>query len=1071
MSNRPGIAALLLSGFMTFPIAPAAQLAAPSFPTEFPKEAYVFELLETKVRFESDGKGSRELTGRIRIQSESATHEFGLLRFPYASTFESLSIDYVRVRKPDGTVVVTPASDIQDVDSEVSRQAPMYTDEREKHVAVKTLMVGDVLEYHAIWNIHDAPAPGHFWFEGDFIRNAICLDETLELDVPRDLPVKFSSSSEEPVIKDSDGRRHYKFHHVNLAREEVDSDGAWERGVGTSAPPAIRLTSFQSWDEVGKWFGELAGPQMKVTPQVQAKADELAQGKTTNDEKIRALYEFVSLNFRYIGISLGQGRYTPHRAEEVLANRYGDCKDKHTLFAALLAAEGIKSYPALISTGSNIDVAFPSPSLFDHLITAIPQGDAYQFVDTTPEIDAYGYLVPGIRDKQALVIVGGDTARLVKTPANAPSANLDSFKMDATLDSQGTLEGKARIESQGDTEVALRLAFRGTSESRWNELAQNIVSRIGFGGTVSDVSVAQPTAVAFWFSYAYERPEYSDWKNHQTSVPLPVILMPVIAEKRRGLADPVELGSPMELTYEAKVTLPKGIRPTLPPSTDLKQDFGTYTARYSLENGVLSGSRHLKMLMREIPGSERETYSAFVESMLEEQSRFMPFNGETKWGGMPGAGGHSENEEAQHLYDQSFESIQLGAPYAAIGALERVVKLEPEWGDAWLLLGDAQLIASRADQGIQSYQKAVALEPANETGRRVLALALAAAHRDGEAIEAWREVLRIKPQDSQAGEKLRTSLLKAKKYKEAIPYLEDVAPEKRDTPEIQRDLGEAYLGVGQEKESMVHYRKAMELDPGAEMLNSVAYALAEAKQDLDDAQRFAEEAVKKTEEETTKPEALDTKNLTLVASLAAEWDTLGWVKFQRGDYANAAKYLESAWALMQAPIIGDHLGQSYEKSGNKRQAARTYALALSALGRNGDPSLRQKMSARRALLAAEGAKFIKDGGAELSEMRTYRVATSKGWEGGYRTAQVGVSISTEQPTILGWFLNGADELKATAAELPKVNFRIKFPDDGPTRIVERGILSCSEASKACTLVLLPILPAGGSIPVTSLFTQ
>jgi Domain of Unknown Function with PDB structure (DUF3857) len=111
----------------TFPSALLSQGATqPAGQSAFPKEASVFELLHTHVRFEANGTGSRELTGRIRVQSEAATHELGLLRFSYASTFESLTIDYVRVRKPDGTLVVTPASDVQEVDSEVSRQAPMW---------------------------------------------------------------------------------------------------------------------------------------------------------------------------------------------------------------------------------------------------------------------------------------------------------------------------------------------------------------------------------------------------------------------------------------------------------------------------------------------------------------------------------------------------------------------------------------------------------------------------------------------------------------------------------------------------------------------------------------------------------------------------------------------------------------------------------------------------------------------------------------------------------------------------------------------------------------------------------
>lgn len=117
----------------------------------YAKEAYVFELIENRVQFEADGKGEPDFKMRVRIQSESAVREFGLLVYPYASSFESLEVLYVRVHKPDGTSVETPPSDIQELDSAVSREAPTYTDEREKHVAVKSLAPGDILEAHLRW--------------------------------------------------------------------------------------------------------------------------------------------------------------------------------------------------------------------------------------------------------------------------------------------------------------------------------------------------------------------------------------------------------------------------------------------------------------------------------------------------------------------------------------------------------------------------------------------------------------------------------------------------------------------------------------------------------------------------------------------------------------------------------------------------------------------------------------------------------------------------------------------------------------------------------------------------------
>ena len=63
----------------------------------------------------------------------------------------------------------------------------------------------------------------------------------------------------------------------------------------------------------------------------------------------------------YVGVAFGVGRYQPHAASEVLTNQYGDCKDKHTLLASLLAAAGIKAYPVLVNSSHRIDPAVPSP--------------------------------------------------------------------------------------------------------------------------------------------------------------------------------------------------------------------------------------------------------------------------------------------------------------------------------------------------------------------------------------------------------------------------------------------------------------------------------------------------------------------------------------------------------------------------------------------------------------------------------------------------------------------------------------------------------------------------------------
>ncbi len=237
------------------------------------QDAYVVDLIQNSVRFEASGLGQRDLIFSAHINSESAVRELGLLVYPFASSFESLEIVYARVRKPDGTIVNTPESDVQELDSAVSREAPMYTDQREKHIAIKSLSAGDVLELHVRWMIHEAIAPGHFWYTHNFFRSGICRKEVLEFNLPRASAVTFNHTDVQPVIREENDRRIYSFETSNLKRSEESKVPAWEANFGGAKPPDVQLSSFTSWEEVGAWFAALAQPKAAVTPEIRSRAD------------------------------------------------------------------------------------------------------------------------------------------------------------------------------------------------------------------------------------------------------------------------------------------------------------------------------------------------------------------------------------------------------------------------------------------------------------------------------------------------------------------------------------------------------------------------------------------------------------------------------------------------------------------------------------------------------------------------------------------------------------------------------------------------------------------------------
>jgi hypothetical protein len=383
---------------------------------DYSKEPFVIERYRTAFRFENDGTGRKEEVIRVRVQSEAGVKGWGQLRFGYNSASERLEIPYVRVIKPDGTVVTAGADAVQELSEPIQRT--VYTDFHEKHVIVPGLRPGDVLECQTITTIHTPMAPGQFWMQRDFQKSAIVLDEQLEIEIPAARTVKLKTKPGfDPKIRESDDRRIYSWSTSNLSREdETKSDASQERKKKKKRPeddiPAVQLTSFASWEEVGRWYAGLEKDRRVPSAAIRAKADELTKGLRTDIEKIQALYDYTAKNFRYVSLSLGMGRYQPHSAEEVLHNQYGDCKDKNTLLASLLEAEGFHASSVLINFGRKLDPDIPSPAQFNHVITMVPLGKEQVWMDTTTEVAPFRLLSYPLRKKQSLVIAADGVAHL-----------------------------------------------------------------------------------------------------------------------------------------------------------------------------------------------------------------------------------------------------------------------------------------------------------------------------------------------------------------------------------------------------------------------------------------------------------------------------------------------------------------------------------------------------------------------------------------------------------------------------------------------------------------------------------
>lgn len=979
------------------PVSPSGSPPSPAAVSQahtYEKEPYVFELIESHIRFEADGKGERDLIVRVRVQSESAVRELGLLVYPYDSAFESLEVLYARVLKPDGTVVDTPPSDVQELDSAVSREAPMYTDQREKHIAIKSLSAGDILEYKLRWTIHDAIAPGYFWHDTSFFHEGICLKQVVEIAVPREVAVNLKYTKPQPSVHEDGKTRIYTFQTSNLEKVEKSKIPAWETNFHGAAPPELRLSSFPSWESVGAWYSSLQKSKMTVTPEIRARAEELTKGKNSDDEKLRAIYDYVSTRFRYIGVDLGSGRYSPHAAADVLANRYGDCKDKHTLFAALLQAAGIAAYPALISSKFRIDPSFPSPDLFDHVITAIPRGQSFLFLDTTPEVAPFGLLVSTLRDRQALVMPANAPAHLDLTPADPLVPNSETVHIDGSLNASGTLDAQFSLEEHGDGELSLRTAYRKTPQNNWQELTQKLAGAMGYAGEVSEVSVTQPedTSKPFTLVFHYHRSDFPDWKNRRIVLGVPYLFMQELTEEQKKSKEDLPLGSSQEVTYISNIALPLGFSPVLPDRVERENDFASFTARYSTgPPNVVHGTLHLKTFKKEISGEERATFDDFGKTVRETPSRYIYVKG--NFPAVPGA----------NLAAGSPPFTRPNNNEQAIARLEELAESTPGNDQLCGMLVQAYIAEKQPDKALMFLDKTKSRNP-----------------------EA--------------------------------------------TPNLNYLYGKTYLAMKDSEKAFPFFQKALEGEPKPMLLNSVAWDLGEAGVHPKEALGYSERSVSGLASLTMdiSPEDAEGSDFQLMPSLAASWDTLGWLYFHSQDFHKAKLYLESAWQLSQDPVVGEHLVEVLQKLGESRAAASICVRALAAVPSNVSSDLRGELASewetlKPFLKLPQGGTSVEaafsQGSMWLSDMRTVSIPFHTKLQGNSRTAQFVISLSNGSNGTDVNFISGAEELRNATADLAAAKYPQSFPDGTPVRIVRRATLSCSVYMKQCVLILLPISAA------------
>lgn len=265
-----------------------------------------------------------------------------------------------------------------------------------------------------------------------------------------------------------DGFDHYtwKYKYIpKVSREEaaIDNSDLWSN---------IQISTVKDWGDVVKWYHAKTYRKLEPKYEIKEIIDEIIEEGMTEEEKVVAVYNYITEKINYSFNNLLNSNFIPKNADLTCSGKIGDCKDVATVMINMLTQLGIDAYYVLVKTNSYFDMEIVPSMYFDHVIAGVKLNGEMHYYDLTT--DNYPHYVINENDVNAWgLIIDGEDEKLFRLPndylntgKNGISYNIvaqlnSDFSVDLEVESEykGLLSGLLReyIEAKPKHEVENKL--------------------------------------------------------------------------------------------------------------------------------------------------------------------------------------------------------------------------------------------------------------------------------------------------------------------------------------------------------------------------------------------------------------------------------------------------------------------------------------------------------------------------------------------------------------------------------------------------------------------------------------
>ena len=380
----------------------------------------------------------------------------------------------------------------------------------------------------------------------------------------------------------------------------------------------ITKTYFKTTADLYNWCHQLVSEVGNEDSAIRLKAKEITAGKTSDSDKVRALYYWVQQHIRYIAFENGIAAFRPEKAQEVLRKKYGDCKGMANLLVVMLRSIGYDARLCWLGTNHiPYDYSTPSVAVNNHMIAAWMRNGQPVFLDGTEKFIGFGEIAERIQGRQVL-IENGDGYLLKTLPVASHTQNTSTERRVLSVDGQD-LKGSVKHVYRGENKEQILGMLAGIGVDQREDVLLGFLSGGNASFQISNLKTSDLENYNEDLVIEYELTHKSAFTRFGTEHYLDM-------DNRKLFADRIVDTGKHHLPYlfpfkdhqilEISIVLPSGAQAkNLPQSVALKNASYGYTGAWQQKNNELSYRTETWMEKTFFPISQLQVLSQDLQSL------------------------------------------------------------------------------------------------------------------------------------------------------------------------------------------------------------------------------------------------------------------------------------------------------------------------------------------------------------------------------------------------------------------------------------------------------------------------